>query len=103
MGEARVWILEEKICLLTGLGSGNRYRPAGHPARTQPIAIPNLTPRIPTRKKTPRYMGIEEDLLYKEIPSPSRNEGYLYATIKTPNPSQTKIRIIFPSSGTLEL
>ena len=48
-------------------------------------------------------MSTEEDLLYKEIPSPSRNESQLYTIIKTPNPSQTKVRIIFPSSGTLEL
>ena len=44
-------------------------------------------------------MGTED----KEIPSLSRNGGQLYATIKTQNPSQTKIRIAFPSSDTLEL
>ena len=57
----------------------------------------------PYKEKIPRYMSIEEDLLYKEIPSPTRNGGQLYITIKTPNPSQTKVRVIFPNSGTLEL
>ena len=41
-------------------------------------------------------MSIEEDLLYKEVLSPSKNEGQLYTSIKTPNPSQTKVHVILP-------
>ena len=48
-------------------------------------------------------MGINEDLPYKERPFPPRNKGQLYATIKVLKPLQTKVRIIDPSSGTLEL
>ena len=46
---------------------------------------------------------INKDLPHKERPSPPSNKCQLYATIKTSKPSQTKIRIISPSSGTLEL
>ena len=48
-------------------------------------------------------MCIYEDLPYKERPFPPRNECQLYATIKALKPSQTKIRIIYPNSSTLEL
>ena len=43
---------------------------------------------------------INEDLPHKERPSPPRNECQLYTTIKTPKPSQTKVHIIYPNSGT---
>ena len=46
---------------------------------------------------------INKDLPYKERFSPPRNEGQLYTTTKTQKPSQIKIRIIYPSSATLEL
>ena len=42
---------------------------------------------FPTRKYTPHQ----------------ENESHLYSTIKTPKPSQLKVCIIYPSSGTLEL
>ena len=48
-------------------------------------------------------MHINKDLPHKERPSPPRNECQLYTIIKTSNPSQTKVRIIYPCSGTLKL
>ena len=48
-------------------------------------------------------MQIKEDLSHKERSSKPRNECQPHATIKTPRPSQTKVRIIHPNSGTLEL
>ena len=57
----------------------------------------NRNQRNPYKEKIPRYMSTEEDILYKEIPSPLRNKCQLYTTIKTPNPSQTKVRIILPA------
>ena len=51
----------------------------------------------------PQDTRINEDLPYKERPSMQMNRCQLYATIKTQKPSQTKVRIIFPSSETLEL
>ena len=45
-----------------------------------------------------------EDLPYKEkFPFPKKEESRFYTTIKTLKHSQTKVRIISPSSGTLEL
>ena len=44
---------------------------------------------------------VNEDLPYKKRPSSPRNECQLYAIIKTPKPSQTKVHIIYPSSDTL--
>ena len=41
--------------------------------------------------------------LIRKRSSPPRHEGHLYFTIKTPKPSQIKVCIIYPSSGTLEL
>ena len=40
---------------------------------------------------------------YKEKTSKPRSRYQPSTTIKTPKPSQTKVRIIYPSSGTLEL
>ena len=48
-------------------------------------------------------MFINEDLPYKEKPSSPRNGCQLYATIKTPKPSQIKVRIMYSISGILEL
>ena len=42
-------------------------------------------------------MSTVEDLLYKKIPSLSRNGGQLYSTIKTPKPLQIEMCVIFPA------
>ena len=63
----------------------------------------NLNQRNPYNKRIPQSTCINEDLPYKERPSPPRNKCQLYSTIKTPKPSQIKVRIYYPSSGTLEL
>ena len=63
----------------------------------------NPNPRNPHKERIPQYMRVNEDLLYKEIPSLLRNGCQLYVAIKISKPSQTKIRIIHPNSGTLEL
>ena len=55
------------------------------------------------KKRIPQDTCIYENLPYKERPSPPRNECQLYATIKAPKPSDTKVHIIYPISGTLEL
>ena len=47
------------------------------------------------KKRIPPNMCINENLPHKERSFPPRNEGQFYTTIKTPKPSQTKIRIIF--------
>ena len=60
-----------------------------------------LIKRVPTRRGS-RKIRVLMSLPYKERPSLPRNKCQLYATIKTPKPSQTKVRIIYPSSGTLE-
>ena len=39
----------------------------------------------------------------RKDPPCQENESHLYSTIKTPKPSQIKVCIIYPSSGTLEL
>ena len=44
-----------------------------------------------------------KDLPYKERPFLPINECQLYATMRTPNLSQTKISINYPNSDTLEL
>ena len=46
--------------------------------------------RNPHKEKIPQYMGTEEDILYKEIPFPSRNGGQLYTTIKTQIPHKPR-------------
>ena len=56
----------------------------------------------PYKERIQQDMCINEDLPYKERPSPLRNECQLNATIPL-KPSQTQVRIIYPSSGTLEL
>ena len=68
------------------------------------ILHPTINPNQgnPYKERIPPITCIYEDLSYKERPSPPRNDCQLYATIKTPKPSQTKVRIIYPSSGTLE-
>ena len=48
-------------------------------------------------------MLINDNLPYKETPSYARNGDRFYTTIKTPKPLENNIRIIHPSSGTLEL
>ena len=63
----------------------------------------NPNQKGPHKERIPRDTCINEDLLYNERSSPPRNKCQLYATIKTPRPSQTKVRIIYPSSGILEL
>ena len=55
------------------------------------------------KERAPQNTCINKNLSYKERPSPPKNEGQLYTTIKTSKPSQIKVRVIFPSSGTLEL
>ena len=47
------------------------------------------------KKRIPPNTCINENLPHKERSSPPRNEGQFYTTIKTPKPSQTKVRIIF--------
>ena len=66
---------------------------------------PTINPnqRNPYNKRIPQSTCINEDLPYKERPSPPRNKCQLYSTIKTPKPSQIKVRIYYPNSGTLEL
>ena len=71
----------------------------------------NLTPTgvyvrkflVSHKERILQSMSINEDLPYKERYSPPRNKGQFYVTIKTPNPSQIKVCIIYLSSGTLEL
>ena len=69
------------------------------------ILYPTINPnqRNLYKERIPQNMCINEDLPYKKRPFPSRNEGQLYAIIKTPKPSQIKVRIIYPNFGTLEL
>ena len=66
---------------------------------------PTINPnqRNPYKERILQSTCINEDLPYKERFSTPRNEGQLYTTIKTPKPSQIKVRIIHPSSSTLEL
>ena len=66
---------------------------------------PKINPnkRNPYKERIPQSMCINKDLPYKERSSLLRNKGQLYTTIKTSKPSQIKVRIIYPSSGTLEL
>ena len=65
-----------------------------------PMINPNQ--ESPHKERIPQDTCINEDLPYKERPSPPRNKCQLYATIKTPKPSQTKVRISYPSFGTPE-
>ena len=51
----------------------------------------------PYKERIPQDMCINEDLSHKERPFSPRKECQLYITIKTPKPSQTKVRIIYPS------
>ena len=69
------------------------------------ILHPTINPNQESlhKERISQYTGINEDLPYKERPSPPRNECELYATIKIPKPFQTKVRIIHNSSGILEL
>ena len=55
------------------------------------------------KERIPQNIWINENLSYKEKPSLPRNKCQLYATIKIPKPSQTKVRIFYPNSSTLEL
>ena len=64
--------------------------------------IPQLT-LISRISRIPQYTHIYDNLPCKETPSYARNGGRFYTTIKTPKPSQIKVRIIHPSSGTLGL
>ena len=63
----------------------------------------NLSQGNPCKERILQDICIDEDLPYKERPSPLRNECQLYTTIKTSKPSQTMVRMIYPNSGTLEL
>ena len=54
------------------------------------------------KERIPQDTRINEDLTYKERPSMPKNGCQPYATIKTPKPSHTKVRIIPPNSNTLE-
>ena len=63
----------------------------------------NPNQKSPYKERIPQNTRINKDLPYKERPFLPRNECQLYTTIKTPKPSQTKVRIISPNSGTLEL
>ena len=69
------------------------------------ILAPTIKPNQESshKERIPQDMCINEDLSYKERPSSPRNECQLYATIKTPKPSQIKVCTIYRSSGTLEL
>ena len=55
------------------------------------------------KEMIPQNMCINEDLPYKEMPFMLRNGCQPYTIIKTPKPSHTKVHIIYPNSGTLEL
>ena len=55
------------------------------------------------KERIPQNMHINKDLPHKERPFPPNNKCQLYATIKTSKPLQTKVRLISPSSGTLDL
>ena len=63
----------------------------------------NPNPKDSYNERILQDTRINEDLPYKEIPFPPRNGCQLYATIKTPKPSEIKIRIIYPSSDILKL
>ena len=67
--------------------------------------VPTVNPnqKDPYKERITQDTHINENLPYKERPSLPRNGCQLYATIKIPKPSQIKVRIIYPSSGTLEL
>ena len=62
-----------------------------------------LVKGIPIRKGSRKIYALMRIFPTRKKPSPPRNECQLYATIKTPKPSQIKLRIIYPSFGTLEL
>ena len=63
----------------------------------------NPNQKGPYKERIPRDMCINEELTYNERSSPPRNKCQLYATMKIPRPSQTKVRIIYLSSSILEL
>ena len=48
-------------------------------------------------------MCIYENLLHKETPSLPRKPRSVLHYYKSPKPPETKVRIIYPSSGTLKL
>ena len=54
-------------------------------------------------ERIPQNMCIYENLPHKKMPSSPRNKGRIHTTIKNLKPSEIKIRIIYLSSGTLEL
>ena len=58
---------------------------------------------ILTRKGSHKIRVLMIDLPYKKRPSMPRNRCQPYTTIKTPKSLQTKVHIISPNSGTLEL
>ena len=61
----------------------------------------SCSPRLTLLKRIPIRKGFRQICL-KKTSSP-RKRGQPSTTIKTPIPSPTKVRIIYPSSGTLEL
>ena len=63
----------------------------------------NHKPRNLYKGRIPQNTYIDEDLPYKERSFSLRNKCQIYTTIKTTKPSQTKVCIIYPSFGTLEL
>ena len=56
----------------------------------------------PYKEKIPQNICIMRIFPTRKKPSLPRNKCQLYATIKTSKPSQTKVCIIYPNSGTLE-
>ena len=62
-----------------------------------------LVKGISIRKGSRKIYTLMRIFLTRKKPSSPRNKCQLYAITKTPKSSQTKVRIIYPSSGTLEL
>ena len=62
-----------------------------------------LVKGIPIRKGSCKIYVLMRIFPTRKKPSLPRNECQLYATIKTPKPSQIKVRIIYLSSSILEL
>ena len=57
----------------------------------------NPNQESPHKERILQDTCINDDLPYKERSSPPRNKCQLYATIKTPKLSQTKIHIFTPA------
>ena len=62
-----------------------------------------LIERISTRKGSRKIRVLMRIFPTRKDPLCQKKRCQLYTTIKTPKPLQTKVRIIYPSSSTLEL